>query len=39
MEISVKPIDLEVVEVEELQPACHAVEVVDLEEVIPTCHQ
>jgi hypothetical protein len=37
--VSVNSVDLEVVEIEELQPTCHRLEVVDLEEVVPTCHQ
>jgi hypothetical protein len=37
--VSVKSIDLEVIEVEEVQPTCHTLEVVDREEVVPTCHQ
>jgi hypothetical protein len=36
--VSVSPINLEVVEVEEVQPTCH-LDVVDQEEVVPTCHQ
>jgi hypothetical protein len=30
---------LEIVQTEELQPACHQLELLDLEEVLPTCHQ
>jgi hypothetical protein len=40
--VSVNPSTLDVVEIEEVQPTCHAqtlVNLVDLEEVAPTCHQ
>ena len=30
--------ELEIVEIEEVQPTCH-LDVVDREEVVPTCHQ
>lgn len=36
---TVNSVNLEVVEIEEVQPTCHALELVDLEEVVPTCHQ
>lgn len=33
------PVNLEIIETEDLQPTCHQLDIIEAEELVPTCHQ